>query len=123
MSSHQPGQEPGLYRGGSDPVFGLWRLREDGAWLFSVPLEKERWRFASADEDGKRLRPLVDSKSKPNPPKLSQKDLEVISFEIVNHIKSVLDSDSSEQAIYYLDGYVRHRLNRVIDASTKGHES
>lgn len=50
--------EPGLYRGGSDPIFGIWRLTNSGIWLFSVPVEGNAWRRAG-DQTGNKLTPLL----------------------------------------------------------------
>lgn len=38
--------QPGIYRGGSEPIFGMWRLREDGVWLFSMPVQGAVWRVS-----------------------------------------------------------------------------
>ena len=46
--------EPGIYRGGSNPIFGLWRLRQDGIWLFCVPVEGKTWVIAD-DQTGANL--------------------------------------------------------------------
>jgi hypothetical protein len=48
---------PGMYKGLSDPQFGLWRLRSDGVWLFSVPVEGQVWRIAR-DQTGRGLSKL-----------------------------------------------------------------
>ncbi len=50
--------KPGIYRGGSNPVFGLWRLTARGEWLFCVPVKGETWKRAS-DQSGEDLWLLV----------------------------------------------------------------
>lgn len=53
--------KPGIYRGKSSAEFGLWRLRQDGRWLFCVPVLGREWkRVEVTPEDAAKLIPLVD---------------------------------------------------------------
>lgn len=38
--------KPGLYRGGSDVAFGLFRLKKNGTWLFSSAVNGYAWRYS-----------------------------------------------------------------------------
>lgn len=51
--------KPGIYRGGSAAEFGLWRLRQDGVWLFCMPVVGSTWKVAG-DQSGDKLILLVD---------------------------------------------------------------
>jgi hypothetical protein len=52
--------KPGIYRGGSAAEFGLWRLRQDGVWLFCMPVVGSTWKVAGDQDPGYDLIMLVD---------------------------------------------------------------
>ena len=62
---------PGLYRGGSSVEFGLWFLKRDGTWLFSMPLGGYTWQRSNTmpDDKGEPLTLLVEDKTGHDPMK------------------------------------------------------
>lgn len=52
--------KPGIYRGQSPAEYGLWRLREDGVWLFCMPVAGATWKRAGDQDPGDKLILLVD---------------------------------------------------------------
>lgn len=81
--------KPGIYRGGSPATFGLWRLREDGVWLFSMPVKGSAWVVAE-DQSPDKLTPLVDEDTAEN--EAVAKTTQRIHSTDVEHLKEDLEA-------------------------------